>query len=80
MLDSKPSLDSLLAKCHDALESEQNAMRRVEELETSEPADRRPDDALFTAEHELAHARDERLRLDELYWEERRLSELPGYT
>ncbi|MGW8374934.1 hypothetical protein [Streptomyces sp. ODS28] len=76
MLDSRPTLESLLHAWHDAREREQEAMRRAQESAGSEGAD----DALTAAEREAEEAKAERMRLEELYWEEFRLQQMPGYT
>lgn len=80
MLDSKPALESLYDAWRDAQEREENAMRRAQQPGTSAATQQPSDGLLHEAERELAQAKDERMRLEELYWEERRLQEMPGYT
>lgn len=79
MLDVELSLESLFDTWRGADDREQNAMRRAQQLTTSDSSNR-SDDALHQAERELEAAKAERMRLEELYWEEYRLQKLPGYT
>lgn len=79
MLDAELSLETLLDTWHGAEEREQHAMRRAQQVAASASSNR-SDDALYQAEQELEAAKAERMRLEELYWEEYRLQQMPGYT